>query len=178
MENICQELDEKERRNMRREILDLEKIKQRGEKITALYNPGSSWHRRYTITFFICEALNLVVVTAVWFSTNYFLKGRFYSYGHDLFWWFHDFPGLLTDGPNETLSPMDAVFPKVAKCTFHKFGYSGTQEKIDGLCVLPLNIINEKVYYFLWFWYLVGFILSFGVIIGRIILVTVPQARE
>lgn len=48
--------------------------------------------------------------------------------------------------------PMDEVFPKVAKCTFHKYGASGTVETHDGLCVLPLNIFNEKIYIFLWFW--------------------------
>ena len=42
----------------------------------------------------------------------------------------------------------------MTKCTFHKFGPSGTVQKFDGLCVLPLNIINEKIYVFLWFWLL------------------------
>ena len=51
--------------------------------------------------------------------------------------------------------PLDVVFPKVTKCTFHKFGPSGTIEKFDGLCVLPLNIINEKIYVFLWFWFII-----------------------
>lgn len=50
--------------------------------------------------------------------------------------------------------PMDIVFPKVTKCTFHKFGPSGTIEKFDGLCILPLNILNEKIYVFLWFWFI------------------------
>ena len=27
-------------------------------------------------------------------------------------------------------------------------------ERHDGLCVLPLNIINEKIYIFLWFWFI------------------------
>ena len=35
----------------------------------------------------------------------------------------------------------------------HKYGPSGTIENKDGLCVLPLNIINEKIYVFLWFWF-------------------------
>lgn len=47
---------------------------------------------------------------------------------------------------------MDRVFPKVAKCTFHMSGASGSLETHDGLCVLPLNIFNEKIYIFLWFW--------------------------
>ena len=33
----------------------------------------------------------------------------------------------------------------MAKCTFQKFGPSGSLQKHDALCVLPLNIINEKV---------------------------------
>ena len=44
---------------------------------------------------------------------------------------------------------------QVTKCTFHKFGPSGTVQKFDGLCVLPLNIINEKIYVFLWFWFVI-----------------------
>ena len=44
-------------------------------------------------------------------------------------------------------------FPKVAKCTFERFGPTGTIEVFDGLCVLPINIINEKIYIFLWFWF-------------------------
>ena len=42
----------------------------------------------------------------------------------------------------------------MTKCTFHKFGTSGELEKHDALCILPLNIFNEKIYIFLWFWML------------------------
>ena len=69
---------------------------------------------------------------------------------------------------DQRTDPMARVFPKVksfhrsavtpplqiTKCTFHKFGSSGSVQKFDGICVLPLNIINEKIYVFLWFWFL------------------------
>ncbi len=44
---------------------------------------------------------------------------------------------------------------QVTKCTFHKYGPSGTVENKDGLCVLALNVINEKIYIFLWFYFII-----------------------
>jgi hypothetical protein len=48
----------------------------------------------------------------------------------------------------------------MTKCEFHKFGSSGTVQKFDALCVLPLNIINEKIYVFLWFWFVIVSIIT------------------
>ena len=47
------------------------------------------------------------------------------------------------------------IFPRITKCTFHKFGASGSIQTHDSLCILPLNIVNEKTYIFLWFWYII-----------------------
>ena len=52
----------------------------------------------------------------------------------------------------DRLDPMIYIFPRMTKCTFHKFGASGEVEKHDALCILPLNIVNEKIYIFIWFW--------------------------
>ena len=46
--------------------------------------------------------------------------------------------------------PLNRVFPKVAKCNFNKYGPSGTVEIFDGLCILSLNIINEKAWIERW----------------------------
>ena len=43
-------------------------------------------------------------------------------------------------------------FLKVTKCTFYKYGNTGTVENKDGLCILAQNTLNEKIYIFLWFW--------------------------
>ena len=77
---------------------------------------------------------------------DFFLGGEFTTYGLDVV--------SMTERKNsERDDPMARLFPKITKCTFNKFGPSGTVEKFDGLCVLPLNIINEKIYVFLWFWF-------------------------
>ena len=59
----------------------------------------------------------------------------------------------------------------MTKCTFHKFGPSGTVEKFDGLCVLPLNIINEKIYVFLWFWFIILTVITGMQVIYRFVLI-------
>ena len=56
---------------------------------------------------------------------------------------------------------------RLTKCTFHKFGTSGELEKHDALCILPLNIFNEKIYIFLWFWMLALTSLTSVVVIYR-----------
>lgn len=57
--------------------------------------------------------------------------------------------------PEHRVDPMSILFPKMTKCIFRQFGPSGTLETIDSLCVLGMNIINEKIFLFLWFWYII-----------------------
>ena len=45
-----------------------------------------------------------------------------------------------SDYQEDRLDPMIYIFPRMTKCTFHKFGTSGEVEKHDALCILPLNI--------------------------------------
>ena len=80
--------------------------------------------------------------------------------------------------PEEREDPMARVFPKMTKCTFHKFGPSGTVQKFDGLCVLPLNIINEKIYVFLWFWFIVLTVVTGLQMLYRMIVIVSPKLRE
>ncbi len=51
-------------------------------------------------------------------------------------------------------------------------------EKFDGLCVLPLNIINEKIYVFLWFWFIIITIVTGVQIVYRLITMFTPRLRE
>merc|ERR1719402_195635 len=73
--------------------------------------------------------------------------------------------------------PLNRVFPKVAKCTFQKFGPSGSLQKHDALCVLPLNIINEKIYVFLYLWFVFLAAVSGIWLVYRILTIVSHQMR-
>jgi len=127
-------------------------------------------HNFYAIRFFICEILNFVNVVGQIYFMDFFLGGEFTTYGKDVI-------AMTELEPEDRTDPMAKVFPKVTKCTFHKFGPSGTVQTYDGLCVLPLNIVNEKIYVFLWFWFIILSVISGIALLYRIAVVMGSQAR-
>ena len=54
----------------------------------------------------------------------------------------------------------DIVFPKMSKCSLYLYGPSGDMQLFDGICVLPINMLHDKIFIVLWYWYLLLFILS------------------
>merc|ERR1712133_108498 len=50
-------------------------------------------------------------------------------------------------------NPLCAVFPTEVSCNIPNVGAAGNEQIHNGLCVLTQNIINEKIYLVLWFWY-------------------------
>lgn len=127
-------------------------------------------HNFYAFRFFICEALNFVNVFVQIYFMDYFLGGEFTTYGSDVL-------SFTEMEPEERGDPMSRVFPKVTKCTFHKYGPSGSVQKFDGLCVLPLNIVNEKIFVFLWFWFIALTILSGISLFYRFAICLWPKVR-
>jgi len=127
-------------------------------------------HNSYTFRFFFCELLNFINVVGQIYFMDFFLGGEFTTYGSDVL--------AMSEQPQQDRNdPMSAVFPKVTKCTFHKFGSSGTVETKDGLCILPLNIINEKIYVFLWIWFTFLAIATGIFTIYRLALLVMPGLR-
>ncbi|XP_012253835.1 innexin inx2 [Athalia rosae] len=124
----------------------------------------------YAFRFFLCEILNFVNVVGQIYFMDFFLDGEFTTYGSEVV-------RFTEMEPEDRVDPMSRVFPKVTKCTFHKYGASGTIQKFDGLCVLPLNIVNEKIYVFLWFWFIILAVLSGLSLAYRAAVVAGPKLR-
>lgn len=121
----------------------------------------------YFFFFFFCEFLYYIhLIMQMWF-VNIFLSGQFLRLGYE--WLLHS-----SDGGQD---PLIRVFPRFTKCTFHKYGYSGSLEASDALCFLSLNIVNEKIYVVLWFWFGFLFIITSLGLINRILIVLFPKYR-
>jgi hypothetical protein len=120
--------------------------------------------------FIFCEFLCLLhLIAQIWF-VNIFLSGQFLRLGLEWLYYSHD------DQPAQQ-DPLIRVFPRMTKCLFHKYGYSGSIEKHDALCFLPLNIVNEKLYVVLWFWFAFLLIFTALVLLQRLALVLLPPLR-
>eukprot|EP00092_Neocalanus_flemingeri_P020605 GFUD01022326.1.p1 GENE.GFUD01022326.1~~GFUD01022326.1.p1 ORF type:complete len:425 (-),score=107.53 GFUD01022326.1:32-1306(-) len=106
---------------------------------------------KYALCFFFCEFLNILVSVSQVFVTHAFLNYQFLDYGYLVFQYYRLPPEERE--LDSTLNPLCEVFPKVAVCNYQRFGRGGGQETKQAMCILSLNIINDKVFALLWFWH-------------------------
>jgi hypothetical protein len=66
----------------------------------------------------------------------------------------------------------------MTKCIFHKYGGSGTIQRFDALCVLSMNIVNEKIYIFLWFWFIILSVVTGLHLLLRVVQLFMPNVRD
>lgn len=132
-----------------------------------------SCRESHQTTFFVycfCEFLNLVNVIVQMMLMDKFLGNQFTKYGLEVM--------KFTEWDSETrLDPMIKIFPRLTKCTFHRYGSSGDIMKYDAMCILPINIINEKIYIFLWFWFYFLAIVTSLTLIYRLFTISSSKLR-
>ncbi|KAK8740961.1 hypothetical protein OTU49_002795, partial [Cherax quadricarinatus] len=151
-------------------IVDSEAKKARKDLLVNYFTLNLHSQNMYAFKFFICEALNFVNIIGQMYLTNRFLGYEFSTYGTRVINFSKQELGTRHD-------PMDEVFPKVAKCTFYKYGATASHEKFDGLCVLPLNVVSEKIFIFLWFWFIIVAVCSALGVVYRLT-TFVPMVRN
>lgn len=67
---------------------------------------------------------------------------------------------LMTGDPINWMLHSEMIFPRAAKCTYEPYGPSGSIQKFDALCLLPLNILNQKLFIIVWIWYIAQMFIS------------------
>ena len=110
----------------------------------------------YLTKFLLCETVQLLTLVGVVQMTDVFLSGMFYSLGPSSVRYFlaHD------DKRKSMINPMCQVFPTVTSCQFPTGSLTGTVNVDHALCVLSLNIVNDKIFLVEWFWFLILLIVA------------------
>lgn len=123
------------------------------KQMTSYIMDNLGGHKLYTLSYCLCEILNFANVILQIFLTDQFLGGEFTTYGSEVL-------SFTQKDQEYRYDPMIKVFPRLSKCSFHKFGPSGDIQRHDALCILALNIINEKIFIVIWFWFIILAIIS------------------
>ena len=63
-------------------------------------------------------------------------------------------------------------------CTMNYVGPTGEIVQETGICTLPINILNEKIYLIIWVWYLLMIIISVFSLLHQLILLLAPYLRQ
>ncbi|CAG5095240.1 Similar to shakB: Innexin shaking-B (Aedes aegypti) [Cotesia congregata] len=129
------------------------------------------YHNWWAYRYYLCEVLALVNVIGQMFLMDRFFDGAFLTFGIDVL-------RFLESDQEDRIDPMIYVFPRMTKCTFYKYGVSGEVERHDAVCILPLNVVNEKIYVFLWFWFLLLGILSLLTVIYRVSILVINYLKR
>ena len=109
----------------------------------------------------LSDLLNLVNLILNILFLHWYLRGHFVDYGIEFISYQMEeikLPGINRLIPQKiklffTCSgddPFNLIFPKMTKCSLDMFGPSGSIINYDGLCVLPVNVLNEKIFLIIW----------------------------
>ena len=87
-----------------------------------------------------CQLACLILTIAQMYLMDLVLGRQLLSLGKDI----HEYEVFL--------QILNKVFPKVVKCSMAYIGPSDEVVNNSGMCTLPVNIINAKIYLALWIW--------------------------
>ena len=127
-------------------VIDDDKKSAHKAAILQYFSPsedGSAHHNTYAYKYAFCELLNFINILTQVFLIDAYLDNEFSEYGVKIF-------SLTQSRPYYRNDHMMQVFPIITMCQIPIFGFNGELVHHGALCVLPINILNEKIYVFIW----------------------------
>eukprot|EP00092_Neocalanus_flemingeri_P040662 GFUD01044273.1.p1 GENE.GFUD01044273.1~~GFUD01044273.1.p1 ORF type:complete len:385 (+),score=46.26 GFUD01044273.1:90-1244(+) len=126
----------------------------------------SGWFNSCALKLLLCQTSCLILTVGQMYAMDLALGNQFLSLGSNL---------LSVEILGQSLTK---VFPKVVKCSMVYFGPSGDPVNNSGMCTLPINIINEKIYLVMWVWYLVLILVTILCLLHQSLLLLLPSLRQ
>lgn len=112
--------------------------------------------------YHFCNLLLMLNLIAQIVILNDIFNGHFITYGVDFLYHryvddkIYGLHSIGTTNEDQLNHPMDYLFPKITSCTIDMFNSAGgLPNRLQFLCVLPLNILHDKFFLILWFWLLI-----------------------
>jgi len=123
------------------------------------------WFDSCALKLLVCQGLCLLFSICQMYFMDIVLSNQFLHIGNHIMNW-------------EQLNiALDTIFPLVVMCEMSFFGNSGEVQNASGICNLPINIINEKIYLIIWVWFLVMIIATVLVMLGQLCILMAPYLR-
>ncbi|KAG8199544.1 hypothetical protein JTE90_009385 [Oedothorax gibbosus] len=136
------------------------------EHLRCKWSKSSSYFGKYLVCELLCLANlfgQIALLDAVFFN-------EYLYYGFEVLAYFNSSPGSM-------VSPFLRIFPKVTSCIYRYFGSSGKLESQSFLCVLAVNVINEKIFLLLWFWFVFLAFFTIFMLVFKVALFTISSFR-
>lgn len=123
------------------------------------------WFDSCALKLLVCQGLCLLFSICQMYFMDIVLSHQFLHIGNHIQNW------------EQLNTALDTIFPLVVMCEMSFFGNSGEVQNASGVCNLPINIINEKIYLIIWVWFLVMIVTTVLVMLGQLCLLVAPYLR-
>ncbi|XP_031633594.1 innexin inx4-like [Contarinia nasturtii] len=127
-------------------------------------------HMKYVQHFIILKMLSFAFILFNIFLLSIIIPGFWSQY-------YKAISALLAGDMINWLIHIEKNFSITGKCTFEPYRPSGTIQQFDALCLLPLNILNQKLFLIVWLCYILQIIISFLNLLFWLIITLSENAR-
>lgn len=121
---------------------------QRKQLVSYIKDVRVKYHREYALKYMFCEFLTIIVILLNMLILNNVISDFFYAYQPAVI-------SLIVGNYTQYNRQAARLFPIQAKCNFRVFGPSGGVQLKDALCILPQNVVNDKIFVIIYVWFFI-----------------------